>query len=453
MNKASYKLQHDHFVSKLVRYQTVLWIFVVFGIVIHGYMGRTWSEVQSFQVNDGWCDIRSQGIGSHCFGDFGLPFNRGLGDSVYLPNNFAAANTPVTAALFEFLRLFPYNWSLAIYLLTLASCICVPFVKNLTLGSLSMRLQIAGLCGLLTSGGISALDRGNHVVMLIPLLFFFVRSIENEQWTRAAMFLTAMALLKFWGIIFVVALIARGKWLLAALVGTATGLISLVTMAFFPGSLSASIRAMISMVTNRDYSHSIAGFSISLSGFARRVGCAFSSPDYCNTKTFGSSSLASPIIGVIVLFTIALLAVLLIRFGKAPTLIWGSVLISMGFLAVPDAPVYNLSLTVVIVAIAIGHSATDTDIQNWKYSERALLISLLITNTPLNLYSNAVSRLASTSGDGPLLFRSDYWIVPFTWIVFLSIVIYELGSLVKNQRDRNSKRDWNSAGYPNIAEK
>jgi hypothetical protein len=434
VNKVSNKLHLDHFASKLIRYQTVLWVFVVLGIAIHGYMGNTWTEVQSFKVNDGWCEIGIQGIGNHCFGDFGLPYFRGLRDSTYLPDNFAAANTPVTAALFEFLRLIPYNWALGAYLLMLASCVCIPFLWKTEIGPLSVRLQLAGLCGLLTSGGISALDRGNHVLMLIPLLFFFVQSIENEKWARAAVYLTAIALLKFWGIIFIIALIARGKWLLAALASTATGVISLVTIAFFPGSVLNSVGSMISMVTNRGYSNSISGFSISLPGFIRRAGCAISSPEFCNTKAYGSSALASPLIGVSILLMIALLAMSLMRLKKAPTLIWASVLVSMGYLAIPDAPVYNLSLTVVIVAIAVGHNATEND-ENWKFSQRALLLALLITNTPLNLYSTSVNRLASTSGDGPLLFRSDYWIIPMVWIVFLSVVIYELFFLIKNQRD------------------
>lgn len=424
----------NNFVTKLLKIQLCLWIFVVIGILVHGYMGRTWSAVQSFQVNDSWCNLKSEGVGSHCFGDFGLPFYRGMRNQVYEPGNFAASNTPITALLFEILRLLSFNKALLVYLSVLLSCIIIPFGLSKNMGSISNRLVLSIFCGALTAGSISALDRGNHVVLLIPLLYFYVLAIEDERWNRAAGLLVCISLLKFWGIIFIVALIARRQWARSLLSALAVPLISVVAIGLFPGSLTGNVRAMLAMVTNRDYSNSIAGYSISIAGFFRRFGCALTSTDVCNTRISGSSFFSSTHFSIAILISLFTLVFILMRSSNAPTHIWVAALISLGFLSVPDAPVYNMSLTAVIVSV---FAAKNVVIDSWKLSNYSLLCALLVSNTPLTFYSNAVSRFSSTNGDSLPIFRSDYWIMPFAWIIFMLAAVYDLFCyrFIKNDDD------------------
>lgn len=417
------ELAEKNFVSKLLKSQVTLWILVVIGILVHGYMGRTWSAVQSFQVNDNWCNLKSEGIGFHCFGDFGLPYYRGMQDQVYAPGNFAAANTPITALLFELLRFFSYNKALLVYLLALLASTIIPFSLSKNLGPVSNRLVLSIFCGVLTTGSISALDRGNHVVLLIPLLYFYVIAVEEERWNRAVGLLICVSLLKFWGIIFIVALIARRQWARSLLSALAVPLISAVAIGLFPGSLMGNIRAMLAMVTNRDYSNSIAGYSISIVGFFRRVSCALTSTDVCNTRISSSSFFSSTYFSFTVLISLLTLVFILMKSKNTPTHIWIAALISLGFLSVPDAPVYNMSLTAVIVAVFATKKVV---IDTWKLSNYSLLGALLVSNTPFTFYSNAVSRFSSTSGDNLPIFRSDYWIMPLAWIIFILAVIYDL---------------------------
>lgn len=423
-----------NFVSKLLKIQMSLWIFVVVGILVHGYMGRTWSAVQSFQVNDSWCNLKSEGLGSHCFGDFGLPYYRGMRDQVYVPGNFAASNTPITALLFELLRFISYNKALLVYLSILFASIIIPFSLSKNLGTFSNRLVVSIFCGALTTGSISALDRGNHVVLVIPLLYFYVLSIEEERWNRAVGLLVCISLLKFWGIIFIVALIARRQWARTLLSAVAVPLISIIAIGLFPGTLMGNVRAMLTMVTNRDYSNSIAGYSISIAGFFRRVACALTSNDVCNTRISSNSFFSSTFFSLTILISLFTLVFVLMRSKNAPTHIWIAALISLGFLSVPDAPVYNMSLTAVIVSVFATKKVV---IDNWKLSNYSLLVALLISNTPFTFYSNVASRFSSTSGDNLPIFRSDYWIMPFAWIIFLLAVVYDLfnNRFIKNNYD------------------
>ena len=423
MTISSPKYSTKSFISQFTFVQSSLWVFVVAGILIHGYMGRTWSAVQSFQINDSWCDLKSEGIGQHCFGDFGLPYYRGMKDMVYESDNFAATNTPLTALFFEILRLMSYNAGLLVYVFLLLACIAIPFLVPKSSEPILSRFQMLAFCGILTTGAISALDRGNHVVFFIPLLYFFVIAIDEGRWNRAALLLLLISLLKFWGIIFIIALIARRKWLHSLIVSFATPTITLLLLWAFPGSLPNNLRNMLAMVTNRDYSNSIAVYSISLVGLFRRIACAISSDGVCNTRSLSTSLLSFTFFSVGILIFLMILAIVVMRAKDVPTHLWVAMLVSLGFLGVPDAPVYNLSLTVAIVAII---AKTNVGFAEWRIANSTLLLALLVSNTPITFFSNSGSRFSSTNGYSPPIFRSDYWLVPIMWIVFIIGLTYDL---------------------------
>ena len=51
----------------LVAQATSLVVFVL----LASYWDFPLTEALSFPVSDGWCDVRNEGVSSHCFGDFG----------------------------------------------------------------------------------------------------------------------------------------------------------------------------------------------------------------------------------------------------------------------------------------------------------------------------------------------------------------------------------------------
>lgn len=129
-------------VEHLLWIQAALWPLVVASVVLYGYRSIHWSEVQVIHIVDGWCGV-GEGIDRHCFGDFGMPYNRGYQNSMYAPGNIAASLTPVVAFGFEMLRGFSYNTSLALYLVLLAACLVAPFFMYSSNVSRAKRVQLA----------------------------------------------------------------------------------------------------------------------------------------------------------------------------------------------------------------------------------------------------------------------------------------------------------------------
>ena len=392
-------------------------ILVLVGLMFHGYSGRTLTEVLSYQVQDNWCDIKNEGVGSHCFGDFGLPYYRGLAKSAYSPGNYAAANTPLTAALFEALRILPYNFSLFIYLLSLGASLFLPFLLMKSPTELGTRMNLAVLSGLFSIGGIAVLDRGNHVAWLVPLLILFLCAVQHEKWRQAMFFLTVMSMLKFWGLIFILVLLAKSRWREAIGSVFLTVFGSLGILALFPGKLSSSLDAMLDMAGNRDYANAVAGYSISLHSLVRRIDCLMTSSSWCNTRSQGSTFIGSSLLSMILAGLLSIICLLLVR-GGAPTIIWSASIISLGFLAVPEAPAYNLALVSAIVVLICVLPEPDRA-GPWRFSSSALLIAVTVSTIPVTYFSTHTSRFVLGNGDTPGIFRSDYWTTPIVWVFFL----------------------------------
>ena len=48
---------------------------------VSAYFGVRPDESLSFWANDGWCDVVTQGVGVHCFGDYRVPVAAALSDA------------------------------------------------------------------------------------------------------------------------------------------------------------------------------------------------------------------------------------------------------------------------------------------------------------------------------------------------------------------------------------
>ena len=56
----------------------LLWPLAIAGIFVSSYLGVAPTAALSFGVVDGWCSQGSEGLGSHCFGDFGMPYSQSI---------------------------------------------------------------------------------------------------------------------------------------------------------------------------------------------------------------------------------------------------------------------------------------------------------------------------------------------------------------------------------------
>ena len=94
-------------------------------------------------------------------------------------------------------------------------------------------------------------------------------------------------------------------------------------------------------------------------------------------------------------------------------------LASVGFLGIPEAPVYQLVVLSGAIA-AILATETFTIENHWKWTTWALIVAVVISSTPFNVHSNRDIRLSTLVGDVPS-FRSDQWIIPFCWLIVFAI--------------------------------
>jgi hypothetical protein len=427
-------LENASSLEQWTKIQTILWMFVAFSILFYGYTGRIWSEIQVFRVVDGWCDLKTQGLGNHCFGDFGLAYNRGYGISTYEGGNLASSNTPLTAMIFEILRLFSYRTALVIYLVVLAACLLLPFVNSASQVRRSSQLQMGIYFGLISSGGLAALDRGNHVVTLIPFIVAFFWAVKKEHWKRASVMLAIMTMLKFWGFIFVVALIARGRWKNAfSALGGAT-VMSLGLLTYFPGEMTQKVRSIFEMVGNREYANQIAPYALSIQGLFRRSHCALTSSTWCDTQQQADSWIASPLLGATILAILLSIVALMARSRLVPDHIWNSALISVCFIGVPDSPIYQISLVAAIAAL-VSIFGFNFNLRDWKWSSLTLMTAISLSSIPLSINQPGNSRFALGISGGDVFFRLDLWLIPIIWLIFTLVACIEFVCCFSKKRD------------------
>jgi hypothetical protein len=240
---------------RVVRVTAVIQVVLLSALVLlSSYWRFPASESLSFPVADGWCDGDSEGIATHCFGDFGYQLaNARLADPWSAGLN---PYPPSVYVLFDGFRILEgalgYNFSLAIYMLTLVVSVgatCRLVCRRTALGRQDpVAVSIAVLLGW---GLISALDRGNNVVWLMPLAVMLLAPGARRD------------RLQWWAVVMLA--LVKPQFLV---VGASFGLFALVRMALMfgavqvlattlllgPSRLVEGLRSWVSsVISNDDY--------------------------------------------------------------------------------------------------------------------------------------------------------------------------------------------------------
>lgn len=164
------------------------------------YLGVDQYSSRSFWSDDGWCSSSVQGIGVHCFGDYYYPLYL-----AGLPNPWGtdSANPYPPASLLPFL-LFNFvgtllqepRLGLLMYLFTTIIGICVSVWVAARRMNFGWRLVLVGVIAVASPPVISALDRGNSVGLLVPLLIWLYLALLSENKTGIILSIAALALVK-----------------------------------------------------------------------------------------------------------------------------------------------------------------------------------------------------------------------------------------------------------------
>ena len=194
-----------HYFVRSTSFGNLAWLSLIiigFGTLISSYINIKYSETISFSVQDGWCDPKLQGIGTHCFGDFYAPITSAGDTNPWIATGLKFAYPPVSFAYFH---LMGSQYLIAIF-------IKFPLYLNIFLTLIA--LSIPGLHQIWTkrqplkegkwviaimltaTPALMLIDRGTNNYLLVPLLYFYFNAIRSEKSTQSLGLLVLMVLWK-----------------------------------------------------------------------------------------------------------------------------------------------------------------------------------------------------------------------------------------------------------------
>ena len=226
-----------------VRLAVVGLLIAVAAVVAALGLGRFPTEEISFKLDDGWCDPSTQGVGSHCFGDYSqihfwaeLGFNA-WGRDPSVPGSSYSPMGWMPAMIFE--RLGTHVGSdrvgLLGYLAAALVCLLVPAVWA-GLGRPARRLPLTLiLIGLASAPVVITLDRGNTVAFAVPFLLLVAVGLGREDWRLVGVGVVGAALIKPQFALLAIILLAFRRGLEFLYTAVATFALTWLGFAFVPG--------------------------------------------------------------------------------------------------------------------------------------------------------------------------------------------------------------------------
>jgi hypothetical protein len=192
------------FISKT---PTVAFLLPIHGISIFlwwvagSYLGFDVIASRSYWSTDDLCDPSTQGLGVHCWSDYyvllialesGNPYSPGEGSTLYpaaglVPFMFFKWLTDTSGVLWL---------GLAAYLVLMSGLITYSVWAATNRQSFEQRVIVTSTLVLLSPAALVALDRGNSVGFLIPLLIWFFVSIRDNNSTHTVISLALLSVIK-----------------------------------------------------------------------------------------------------------------------------------------------------------------------------------------------------------------------------------------------------------------
>ena len=412
-------------IERIVVVSAVLWTVAVPALMLSGYFGIQFTTAISYKVDDGWCDTITNGVGFHCFGDFGAPRQNFGFPNYFDSGNRFINNTPVVILLFKALGLIPYE----VGLLLVQSVLLVSFVSvwvhctkklNLPLRFITLFVVFVG-----TTGFVSGIDRSNWAILLVPLFYFQVLSIEAGHWKQSSLLAASIVSIKYWGILFFLPLLWKKRYAEAFLGLLLAGLVNWVALLFFPETMLSKIGALVRGVIDRDLGAEYSKYSVSIFGLVSRLQCIIKS-DECRVIGPSSAIPYSTAIAIGLLTAILLWSFVIFRkLYKQSNILALLPLGTVAFLGVPEAAPYNLSFASAIAALLIVEYTQDERRSNAQPS-MLFIVALAAALVPVPIILDPElafgTELASRIG----IWRFASLSVPLIWSGVIGMSIFKL---------------------------
>jgi len=192
------------------------------------YFGMDTYSSRSLSGNDGWCDPSIQGLGVHCWGDYYYPI---FLLSIANPFSGEFVNPYPAAGLLPFLLFRSLGdfaalpaLGLGLYLSLMVGTIAWSVWKATVGTQFNARVGLFSALTLFSPPVVMALDRGNSVGFLIPLLIWFFASLRKDHPAHLIASLVLMSMIKPHFVLLALALMFSGR----IRVGVQSALLSLV---------------------------------------------------------------------------------------------------------------------------------------------------------------------------------------------------------------------------------
>jgi hypothetical protein len=408
-----YSFNSQSAAARLLGLSNLSWIFILVVIVAAGYMGRHFTEIISFRIDDGWCPPDVTAVGKHCFGDFGHPFARGGQTQVYVKDNLVAVNSPLVMLLFEFLRLFDYRVALTVFLIIGTLSVMSPIWWATRFWPSNAKYMSYFLIGFGSLGFLTVLDRANPLILFPGLILWFVIAMENEKRNQVILAIAIMSAIKFWAPFFAIGLLMDRRWRDLIKCGLLTLALYVLPLFFFPGKTLLKIQITLDGITSQTYANVFQPYVISISGLIRRISCAISSGGTCNTVTANWGIFGTSFFTTLIALSVAGWAAFQFTHHQKSSVMKYIPLIALGAIALPTAQNYNSVLFVPAASLVLKwHSPFERAEQ--ETTPKLLIPALFVGIAPLPIWFWGDSILSSTNGSGPL-FRISDWLIPIVW--------------------------------------
>lgn len=253
-------------VSTLLNVTLLLWVIAIPAWWIQGgYRDVAITEVFTFRVADGGCDIATEALGPHCFSDYYSPM-KSLSEGELLSRGYVKPILYPPSALPPFLATNAlqnlFDWGprvgLVAYLLAGMVAVCIPALYALRFAPPGRRLLALLLLGPASLPALMVFDRANSVMFTIPFLLAFGVLSREHRYRAASLFLAFAVAQRPQFVLLYLAFVALRQW--RALVTGLAMSTALMGAGFllWPGNRVENVRNWLSAVTSYKEFHSIA---------------------------------------------------------------------------------------------------------------------------------------------------------------------------------------------------
>ena len=233
---------------RLLTMLLALWVVAIpIGWVGWSYLGTPVNEVISAPAADGHCTAATDGVGTHCFGDYFYPAKLAANEPTWVyptiyPHAYTASGMmPHVIADAVGNAVGSERAGLLIYLLPLAVALLVPALLLAARLRAPQGLVMVIVLGVASQPFLLAIDRGNSAALVVPLLLWLGWATITKHWTQVGTAVVLASLLRPQFLLLALVLLAVRAWWPLLVTGLAAVGLNTLGFALWPGGFTTNI--------------------------------------------------------------------------------------------------------------------------------------------------------------------------------------------------------------------